>query len=110
MGAFSWMFRAAFGDRMSFLKLAVPAGLYAVQNNLLFFALSNLESSVYQVVYQLKILTTAMFSVVLLRKRLSPQQWASLVLLMLGVILVQSPSQPHDPNHAAANEPGTQQN
>lgn len=39
-----------------------------VQNNLLFISLSNLSGAVYQVTYQLKILTTAVLSVVILGK------------------------------------------
>lgn len=46
-------------------------------------------SCVVQVSYQLKILTTAVFSVVMLRKELSRAQWGSLVLLFCGVALVQ---------------------
>ena len=42
-----------------------------------------------QVTYQLKILTTAMFSVVMLGKQLNATKWISLVLLMGGVALVQ---------------------
>lgn len=71
------------------LKLAVPAFLYVVQNNLLFIALTNLDAATYQVTYQLKILTTAIFSWVMLGKRLAPIHWLSLCLLMLGVSLVQ---------------------
>ena len=41
------------------LKMAVPAFLYVVQNNLIFFALSRLEPAVFQITYQLKIATTA---------------------------------------------------
>ena len=38
------------------LKLAIPAGLYTFQNNLLFLALSNLDAATYQVrkLYSLK--------------------------------------------------------
>ena len=39
--------------------------------------------------YQLKILTTALFSVIMLSKKLSAIQWSSLVILFLGVSLVQ---------------------
>lgn len=74
------------------LKLSVPAALYTIQNNLLFLALSLLDAATYQVTYQLKILTTAMFSVLLLRRTLRWLQWVALVVLMIGIALVQMPS------------------
>lgn len=52
---------------MEVAKLCVPSLLYCVQNNLLYFALTNLDAATYQVCYQLKILTTALFSAVLLQ-------------------------------------------
>ncbi|KAG0414821.1 hypothetical protein HPB47_008023 [Ixodes persulcatus] len=70
-------------------KMLVPAGLYTLQNNLLFFALSLLDAATYQVTYQLKILTTAMFSILILKRRISKQQWLGLVVLVVGVVLVQ---------------------
>ena len=70
-------------------KLSVPAFLYTVQNNLLYFALSNLDATTYQVCYQSKILTTAVFSVLLLKKGLSRMQWLSLVILTIGVSITQ---------------------
>jgi len=44
--------------------------------------------------YQLKILTTAIFSVVILSKYLSQLQWVSLVLLFIGVAVVQLQTSP----------------
>lgn len=47
-----------------------------------------------QVTYQLKILTTALFSVLMLRKSLSKVQWVSLLLLFGGVAIVQVSASP----------------
>ncbi|CAF1512568.1 unnamed protein product [Adineta steineri] len=74
------------------VKLAIPSGLYAIQNNLLFIALSYLNAATYQVTYQLKILTTALCSVFMLRKRIDKHQWFSLCMLALGVAFVTWPS------------------
>ncbi|XP_078481703.1 UDP-N-acetylglucosamine transporter isoform X2 [Ciona intestinalis] len=74
------------------IKIAVPSGIYSFQNNLLFIALNYLDAPTYQVTYQLKILMTALFSSLLLRKQLSRNQWIALVMLMTGVALVQYPT------------------
>ncbi|KAL1925472.1 uncharacterized protein VTP21DRAFT_355 [Calcarisporiella thermophila] len=70
-------------------KLMIPAALYTVQNNLQYLAADLLDAATFQVTYQLKILTTALCSVIMLNKRLTGFKWFSLVLLTVGVALVQ---------------------
>ncbi|KAJ8656054.1 hypothetical protein O0I10_008276 [Lichtheimia ornata] len=72
--------------------MLIPSSLYALQNNLLYVALSNLEAATFQVTYQMKILSTAIFSIVLLGRSLNQGKWLALVLLMIGVTMVQSQS------------------
>lgn len=50
----------------------------------------------FQVTYQLKILTTAIFAVIILRKKLLSTQWGSLVFLIAGVAMVQLADQKTD--------------
>jgi len=70
-------------------KLCVPSMLYTLQNSLQYYSMSCLSAPVFQVLYQMKIITTAIFSVLMLAKRLSGLQWSSIVALTLGVALVQ---------------------
>jgi len=71
------------------LKMSVPSFLYVVQNNLLYLALTNLDAATYQVCYQLKILTTALFSVLMLQRQFSRKKWFALISLTVGVAIVQ---------------------
>ncbi|CAM9127070.1 unnamed protein product, partial [Discosporangium mesarthrocarpum] len=74
------------------VRLAVPSVLYTAQNNLLFIALANLDAATYSVCYQTKILTTALFSVFLLKKHLTRLKWFALFLLTAGVALAETAS------------------
>jgi UDP-galactose transporter len=78
-------------------KLAIPAVLYTIQNTLQYVAVSNLDAATFQVTYQLKILTTAIFSVLMLGRSLSPRKWISLLLLIVGVSIIQVPQSTDSP-------------
>ncbi|KAF7638613.1 hypothetical protein Mgra_00001991 [Meloidogyne graminicola] len=71
------------------LKVGVPAFIYVIQNFLLYIAVENLDAGTYMVTYQLKILTTAIFTVLMLKRKLSIQQWIALLVLIIGVAIVQ---------------------
>ncbi|CAN8097945.1 unnamed protein product [Discula destructiva] len=93
---FEQIYRSVFsGDSW---KLAIPATLYTLENTLQYVALGNLDPVHFQVLYQLKILTTAVFSVLLLRRSLNAKRWASVVLLTLGVAIVSLPSGSEQPS------------
>ncbi|MCJ1314577.1 hypothetical protein MMC25_008259 [Agyrium rufum] len=86
-------------------KLAIPATLYTLQNSLQFVAISNLDAATMQVTNQFKILPTALFSVLLLRRSLSGRRWIALGLLMLGVAIVQIPV--YDPSKEPLGDSGS---
>jgi UDP-galactose transporter len=89
MGIFEELASAVFtGDSW---KMAIPAMLYTMQNSLQYIAAGNLDAATFQVTSQLKILTTAVFSVVLLGRVLDTRKWLSLVLLMVGVAVASYP-------------------
>jgi UDP-sugar transporter A1/2/3 len=71
------------------LKTSLPALLYLVQNNLLYYAVGKLDAATYAVVCQSKVVFVALLSVTMLGKVLSCLQWLSLLLLMIGVACVQ---------------------
>ncbi|XP_068713820.1 UDP-N-acetylglucosamine transporter-like isoform X2 [Montipora foliosa] len=71
------------------LKLSVASVLYVIQNNLVYIAMTHLESTTFQVSNQLKIISTAIFSIALLKKQLTRRKWICLVFLSVGVAMVQ---------------------
>lgn len=77
---------------LSAKKILLLVILYLICNILAYVALSNVGPAVYTVLQQLKILTTAGFSVLLLNRFYSSTQWRALLLLILGCILVVSPT------------------
>jgi len=82
--------------KSDWIKLSVPSMLYTLQNSLQYVSMSMLSAPVFQVMYQMKIITTAVFSVILLSRRISTGQWISLLSLAGGVALVQLSQQDTD--------------
>ena len=76
------------GNARDTVKCAVPALAFTMQGNLLFVALANLDAPTYQVVYQVKTVFTALFSRLILGRRLKESQWMALLLLCTGGVLV----------------------
>ena len=66
--------------------------LYSTANIMSYFALSKVEAAVYTVLSQLKILTTAFFSIWMLNRSISLTKWRALLVLIVGCILVASPT------------------
>lgn len=58
-------------NRYDLLNLCVPASLYAIQNNLIFYGIENLDPVNYKILSNIRILTTAGFAVLMLGQKLS---------------------------------------
>ena len=71
---------------------SVPALLYTIQNFFMYVAISNLDAGIFQICTRMKILITALLSVLILGKKLRFLQWVSLFLLVLGVIIIKTSS------------------
>jgi UDP-sugar transporter A1/2/3 len=73
------------------LQAAVPSLIYTFQNNLTFYSLEYLSAAEMQVLYQMKVLTTAGLSVIILGKVLNASKWTACFMLVIGIALVQWP-------------------
>lgn len=75
-------------------KMMVPAVIYLVMNILGFVALGHLDASTFSIIAQMKVFTTAIFSVLILQKQLPMRRWRALTTLTLGVILISNEALP----------------
>jgi UDP-sugar transporter A1/2/3 len=80
---------SCWADVNELAKTLIPAILFFVQNNVMYLALGNLDAATFQVTMQLRLITTAVMSVIILDKVVSPIQWGSLFLLAAGIAVVQ---------------------
>uniref|UniRef100_A0A7S4PWG9 UDP-galactose transporter n=1 Tax=Alexandrium monilatum TaxID=311494 RepID=A0A7S4PWG9_9DINO len=67
------------------LVYAIPAFLYVVHNNLIFVALLYLSAPMYQLLNNIKIITTGVVYRLMLNRRLLVIQWVALVQLSIGM-------------------------
>lgn len=75
-------------DKFGNMLVLIPGFLFLFQNNLLYISLKRLPAALYQVMYQLKILTTTYFSVLILKRKLSLIRWFACFLLIFGVVMI----------------------
>ena len=69
------------------LLLCIPASAYSLQMSLEYIAFANIDAASFSVLVQIKMLTTAFFFRVVLKRQLRKKQVLSLVLLTVGVML-----------------------
>jgi len=81
-----WWYKMDMKFRINFetLPYCIPALIYFVQNNLVFYALIYVDPTTYLLLNNLKILTTGILFRYILKRELSSLQWGALVLLMVG--------------------------
>lgn len=72
-------------------KMTVLALIYGAMNILSFVALRNISAGMFTIFAQLKILTTATCSCIMLRRSYSMTKWRAMIGLMMGVLLFSEP-------------------
>jgi len=63
---------------------AVPAFLYAIQNNMIFVALAHIDAPTFQELLNLRLLIVTALSTLLLKRKFSKVQWSAVVLICVG--------------------------
>jgi UDP-sugar transporter A1/2/3 len=78
-------------------KMFILAFLYGTMNILSFVALKFISAATFTILAQCKIVTTAAFSALMLRRQYSWAKWRALTQLMLAVLLFSAPVLDEDP-------------
>eukprot|EP01080_Neovahlkampfia_damariscottae_P004629 gene4629-8202_t len=71
------------------IRLFIPALIYSMYNNILFFNVSYFGPGVYKVLMNSRIVIIALLSVSILKKNINFQKWVSLLLLTFGCSFVE---------------------
>jgi UDP-sugar transporter A1/2/3 len=72
-------------------KMLILSIIYGIMNILSYIALRNISAGVFTICAQLKILTTATFSTLMLQRQYSWTKWRALISLVAGVLLFSEP-------------------
>jgi UDP-sugar transporter A1/2/3 len=76
-------------NRKVLLKYIIPSFLYSLYNNLAFVNLSSYDPTTYFLLLQFRVVVTGVIYEMLFSKKLTRQQWFSLILLTLGCLMKQ---------------------
>ncbi|KAJ3155393.1 hypothetical protein HDU86_004295 [Geranomyces michiganensis] len=93
---------AAVFNTADFIALTIPTFLYMVQNALNFISISHIPAVLFQTVNQTKILTTAIFTILLLKRGPTRRQWFALFVLTAGVVVTEYRSDDRDSGRSTA--------
>lgn len=72
-----------------FFAYAVPAACYFISNNCVFHVIKHLGAPTFQIVNNLKVLSTAMLMYLFLGKKLTWSQWKAMLILVVGSMVTQ---------------------
>jgi len=81
-------FNIVFQALVSSRAMIVPAVTYLIMNTLSFKAMELIDATVFSMIAQLKILSTAVFTSIVLGRQFSAAQWRAISLLTLLVMLI----------------------
>lgn len=71
-------------------RLGIPAAIFTLQNSLQYVAASNLDATTFSTTFQIKIVSTAVFGILLLGRALDTRKWLALGLTAFAVGVVQT--------------------
>ena len=80
---------ASFTSMHGFWMYSIPAFCYFVSNNCMFYIIQHLGATTFQIMNNLKVLSTAVFMHVFLGRRLTWMQWKALMILTIGSMVTQ---------------------
>ena len=90
------------GSKSEFLSYMLPALIYFVNNNCIFFILQAVDPTTFQLLSQMKTIFTGLLFRVFLKRKLTAVQGLALVTLACGTACSQLPGAAHHHNHKSA--------